>query len=140
MEIDIVGPQCHLTAARNINHIFNCKLLTFPHYCFAFFFSFSKCLYACVCVFSVWKVDTNSEGKRSTTGVYKLRTSLFHPSMLSLFLVWTDGNISSMTGGRLSNTCDYVHWYPLWSTNQQMLKAFNIFIFQRKIACWLQVL
>ena len=44
MEIDIVGPRCHLTAAWNINHIFNCELLTFPHYCrrlFLFFFFFS---------------------------------------------------------------------------------------------------
>lgn len=38
MEIDIVGPRCHLTAARNINHIFNCELLTFPHYCHRIFF------------------------------------------------------------------------------------------------------
>lgn len=38
----MVGPQCHLTAARNINHNFNCKLLTFPHYC--------CCVFVVVCV------------------------------------------------------------------------------------------
>ena len=49
MEIDIVGPQCHLIAARNINHIFNCKLLTFPHYCFVFLcVRVSLCVLVCL--------------------------------------------------------------------------------------------
>lgn len=80
MEIDIVGPRCHLTAARNINHIFNCELLTFPHYChriFIFFFVLFKCT----------RASESGEGwgeKRSAIGVYKQMTHLFYPLSLSL--------------------------------------------------------
>ncbi len=114
MEIDIVGPQCHLTAARNINHIFNCKLLTFPHYCFVVFF-FS--LQVCVCVWECLKGWYQQWGKRSTAGVCELRTSLFHPFLLSLslFLMWKDVNISKMTPAWVIQR-ECVHWYWLWST------------------------
>lgn len=83
MEIDIVGAQCHLTAPRNINHIFNCELLTFPHYCHRvlLIFLFSFFLSAPV------RASESGEGwgkKRSAIGVYEQMKHLFYP--FSLFL------------------------------------------------------
>lgn len=99
MEIDIVGPQCHLIAAWNINHIFNCKLLTFPHYCFLFFPSKCVCLGVYVCTHIVWCLKDwyRQWEKRSPTAIYELRTSLFYHFLFSCFLMWTDVNISNKT-------------------------------------------
>lgn len=103
MEIDIVGPQCHLTAVRDINHIFNCKLLTFPHYCFVWFF-FSPSVCVCPCFFVFERLIPTVREKVNHWRLRAKNISVSSSLALSLFLMWTDVNICNMTGSSQSNT------------------------------------